>query len=229
MFQARRSVYRAPRLAAVRPELGGLNGRSVAQLIEAVGSPSERWPHGPWTDRRIVVGWERKELSDRSQPQVAHRLARPAAGGQRRLEVTQRVEEVADTAAPFDGLHAGNGLAAAPQPPEEALEAAVVFAPAQDLFADALRAVIDGATVVWVSTVPLRTVTVSCPLLVGERRVRSVAGFTRRDLEDLLAFAATMPIRPDVEVVPLIAAEEELARLATGRTTGSAVRQVAAS
>lgn len=108
----------------------------------------------------------------------------------------------------------------------ESLDAALVFAPSQDLFADALRAVTDGATVVWVSTTPLQTVTVSCALLVGERLVRSVAGFTRQDLRELLAFAATVPIRPDVEVAPLVAVEEELARIATGRARGSAVLQV---
>ncbi|HSR25596.1 MAG TPA: alcohol dehydrogenase catalytic domain-containing protein [Candidatus Eisenbacteria bacterium] len=113
--------------------------------------------------------------------------------------------------------------------PPESLDGAIVFAPAQELFADALRAVVDGATVVRVSGAPSQTVSVHTPLLEGERQVRGIAGFTRRDLEDLLAFAATVRVRPSVEVAPLVAAEEELARIASGRVTGSAVLRIAES
>ena len=79
----------------------------------------------------------------------------------------------------------------------------------------------------WVSALPSEVVAVSCPSLEAERRVLGVAGATRRDLEDVLALAATVPVRPAVEVVPLFAAEEGLVRIATGRAAGSVVLRIA--
>ena len=60
-------------------------------------------------------------------------------------------------------------------------------------------------------------------LLWGERSLRSVANLTRRDGEELLALAPVIPIRVEVEIFPLEAAEEALARLRSGGIRGAAV------
>ncbi|XXT14783.1 hypothetical protein WME94_31505 [Sorangium sp. So ce429] len=107
-------------------------------------------------------------------------------------------------------------------PPEE-LDAALIFAPAGELVPAALRAVRKGGAVVCggihMSDIP------SFPysLLWGERVLRSVANLTRRDGEDLLALAPRVPVRTEVDVYPLEAANEALDDLRHGRFSGAAV------
>ena len=103
------------------------------------------------------------------------------------------------------------------------LDAALVFSPAEDLVRDALEAVVDGGLVVWVSEIPGDLVGIAAPLPTRERRVRSVAGATRRDMADLVALVTASPIEPAVEIFPMSEAEEAVARLRTGRTAGSVV------
>ena len=57
----------------------------------------------------------------------------------------------------------------------------------------------------------------------GERILRSVANLTRRDGEDFLALAPTIPVRTEVETNPLEAANQALARLREGKVRGAAV------
>ncbi|MFP2913407.1 alcohol dehydrogenase, partial [Pyxidicoccus sp. 3LFB2] len=63
-------------------------------------------------------------------------------------------------------------------------------------------------------------------LLWGERVVRSVANLTRADALDFLALAPSVPVRTEVEVFPLSAANEALAALRAGRIRGAAVLDV---
>jgi propanol-preferring alcohol dehydrogenase len=65
-------------------------------------------------------------------------------------------------------------------------------------------------------------------LLWGERAVRSVANLTRRDAEELLEVAARVPVRPEIEVFELEAANEALARVRSG-SRGAVVLHVAGS
>ena len=60
-------------------------------------------------------------------------------------------------------------------------------------------------------------------LLWEERVVRSVANLTRRDGEEFLALAPRVPVRTEVEPLPLAAANDALARLRAGEIRGSAV------
>jgi propanol-preferring alcohol dehydrogenase len=107
--------------------------------------------------------------------------------------------------------------------PPEALDAALIFAPAGALVPAALRAVAPGGTVVCggihMSDIP------SFPYqwLWRERVIRSVANLTRRDAEEFLALAPRVPVR--VETVPyrLEQANEALSALRDGRLTGAAV------
>ncbi|WP_437487899.1 zinc-dependent alcohol dehydrogenase family protein [Sorangium sp. So ce1014] len=107
-------------------------------------------------------------------------------------------------------------------PPEE-LDAALIFAPAGELVPAALRAVRKGGTVVCggihMSDIP------SFPysILWGERVLRSVANLTRKDGEEFLALAPRVPLRTEVNVYPLEAANEALDDLRNGRFSGAAV------
>ena len=60
-------------------------------------------------------------------------------------------------------------------------------------------------------------------LLWGERIVRSVANLTRRDAEEFLALAPTVPVRTAVETFALDGANEALSKLRAGDVRGALV------
>ncbi|WP_342378197.1 zinc-dependent alcohol dehydrogenase family protein [Myxococcus stipitatus] len=107
--------------------------------------------------------------------------------------------------------------------PPERLDAAILFAPVGALVPAALRAVDKGGVVVCggihMSDVP------SFPyaLLWEERVVRSVANLTRADALDFLVLAPSVPVRTEVKVFPLSAANEALTALREGQVRGAAV------
>lgn len=114
---------------------------------------------------------------------------------------------------------AGGSDEAAPEP----LDAAIIFAPVGALVPAALEAVRPGGSVVCggihmsdIPALPYR-------LLWRERVLRSVANLTRRDAEEFLALAPKVPIRTEVEILPLGRANEALERLRRGALTGAAV------
>jgi propanol-preferring alcohol dehydrogenase len=108
------------------------------------------------------------------------------------------------------------------RPPEE-LDAAIIFAPVGALVPLALKVLRPGGTVVCggihMSDIPA----FPYELLWRERKICSVANLTRRDGEEFLALAPKVPVRTEVEVFPLAAANEALERLRAGRLTGAAV------
>jgi alcohol dehydrogenase, propanol-preferring len=108
------------------------------------------------------------------------------------------------------------------------LDGAVTFAPVGSVVVAALRAVAPGGTVA-VNAIHLDEMPAfSYDLLWGERVIRSVANFTRRDASEFLALAAGIPVRAQVEEFPLAAAGQALERLAAGAISGSAVLTVSA-
>ncbi len=110
--------------------------------------------------------------------------------------------------------------------PPEPLDAAILFAPAGELVPAALRAVDRGGTVVCAGIHMSDIPSFPYRILWEERVVRSVANLTRRDGEEFLALAPTIPVRTEVEVFPLAAANEALDRLRSGRVRGAAVLTV---
>jgi alcohol dehydrogenase, propanol-preferring len=116
---------------------------------------------------------------------------------------------------------AGDSTAA----PPERLDAAIIFAPLGDLVPLALRAVRPGGTVVCggihMSDIP----SFSYELLWGERTLCSVANVTRRDAEEFLAIALSVPVQTRVTAFALSEANEALAALRTGKLKGAAVLQ----
>jgi len=107
--------------------------------------------------------------------------------------------------------------------PPEPLDAAILFAPAGELVPAALRAVERGGTVVCAGIHMSDIPSFPYRILWEERVVRSVANLTRSDGEEFLALAPTVPVRTEVEVFPLAAANEALDRLRAGRVRGAAV------
>jgi propanol-preferring alcohol dehydrogenase len=107
-------------------------------------------------------------------------------------------------------------------PPDE-LDAVIVFAPVGSLVPAALRALAKGGVVVCAGIHMSDIPSFAYELLWGERSVRSVANLTRRDGEEFLAIAPTVPVRTEVETFPLAQANEAIDRLRSGALRGAAV------
>ena len=103
------------------------------------------------------------------------------------------------------------------------LDAAIVFAPAGELIPRSLELVRKGGVVVCAGIHMSDIPSFPYALLWGERIVRSVANLTRRDGEEFLALAPRVPVRTEVEALPLGEANEALARLREGDVRGALV------
>ncbi len=111
--------------------------------------------------------------------------------------------------------------------PPHPLDAALVFAPAGELVPHALAALDRGGVVALGGIHMSPTPPLPYELLYQEREIRSVANNTRADARAFLAEAARLPVRTEVEVFPLEAANEALLALRDGAIRGAAVLQVA--
>jgi propanol-preferring alcohol dehydrogenase len=111
-------------------------------------------------------------------------------------------------------------------PPEE-LDGAIVFAPVGSLMTAALRVSAKGARVlsagIHMSDIPA----FPYEQLWGERSLGSVANLTRRDGEEFLDLAPRVPVRTEVEVHPLEAANEAIDSIRSGSLKGAAVLRIA--
>jgi len=108
------------------------------------------------------------------------------------------------------------------RPPDE-LDAAIVFAPAGELVPAALAVLAKGGSVVCAGIHMSDIPSFAYELLWNERVIRSVANLTRADGEEFLALAPQIPIRAEVEALPLAAANDALERVRSGRARGSTV------
>jgi len=113
------------------------------------------------------------------------------------------------------------------EPAPEELDAAILFAPVGEHVPAALRATSKGGTVVCAGIHMSDIPSFPYELLWGERSVRSVANLTRRDGEEFLALAPTVPVRTHVAEYPLERANDALDDLRAGRVEGSAVLSLA--
>ncbi len=111
----------------------------------------------------------------------------------------------------------------ADEEPPEKLDAALIFAPAGELVPRALTHLDKGGTVVCggihMSDIP------SFPYrwLWEERSITSVANLTRADGDAFMAVAAQVPLRPAVQLYPLLEANQAIEDLRRGRVNGAAV------
>lgn len=110
--------------------------------------------------------------------------------------------------------------------PPVALDAAIVFAPAGEIVAAALKALKKGGTLalagIHMSLIPA----LDYDLLYQERVVRSVANNTRQDGDDFLRVAAEIPIHTEVQSFPLEEANRALNALKNDAIRGAAVLEV---
>jgi alcohol dehydrogenase, propanol-preferring len=109
------------------------------------------------------------------------------------------------------------------EPPPEPLDAALIFAPVGALVPAALAATAKGGTIVCAGIHMSDIPRFPYSLLWEERIIRSVANLTRRDGEEFLALAPTIPVRTTTQAYRLDQANEALADLRDGRLTGAAV------
>lgn len=108
--------------------------------------------------------------------------------------------------------------------PPDRLHGAILFAPAGELVAPALRALARGGTLalagIHMSPIPALNYDEE---LFGERILRSVTANTRQDGLDLLREAAAVPVRPRTVRFPLAEANQALQALKAGAFPGAAV------
>ena len=103
------------------------------------------------------------------------------------------------------------------------LDGAVTFAPAGAVVVAALRSLAPGGTVA-INAIHLDGIPAfDYDLLWRERALKSVANYTRQDAREFLDLAAKIPIRTEIDVMPLRDANEALARLKGGKLEGTAV------
>jgi len=114
------------------------------------------------------------------------------------------------------------------QAPPEELDGAIVFAPVGALMTTALRASAKGARIVSAGIHMSDIPGFPYEQLWGERTLGSVANLTRRDGEEFLALAPRVPVRTEVELHPLEAANEALDSIRGGRLRGAAVLRIGA-
>ncbi|QRN05173.1 zinc-binding alcohol dehydrogenase family protein [Legionella sp. MW5194] len=109
------------------------------------------------------------------------------------------------------------------QSPPHRLDAAIIFAPVGSLVPLALQQTRKGGTVVCAGIHMSDIPAFPYELLWGERTLCSVANLTRKDGEEFLSLAPTIPVKTEIHTYPLTRVNEALDDLRQGRFTGSAV------
>jgi propanol-preferring alcohol dehydrogenase len=114
----------------------------------------------------------------------------------------------------------------AEQKPLRPLDRAILFAPAGGLVPLALGRLRKGGTLAInaIHTSPIPEMDYN--VLYYERTVRSVANAARQDAREFLALAAQIPVKSEVEVFPLEAANEALRRMKHSELRGAAVLKI---
>lgn len=171
--------------------------------------------------RSLVMAGEARRLGIYGFGAAAHIISQVARHqGREVFAFTRPGDEAAQQfARQLGAVWAGDSTAA---PPQE-LDAAIIFAPVGSLVPQALASLAKGGTVVCAGIHMSDITAFPYRLLWGERTVRSVANLTRRDAEEFLAIAPQVPVRTEVQTLPLSEANEALRRLRSGEIQGAAV------
>ncbi|MDQ3812989.1 MAG: zinc-dependent alcohol dehydrogenase family protein [Armatimonadota bacterium] len=107
------------------------------------------------------------------------------------------------------------------------LHSAIIFAPAGGLVPEALRVLDRGGTLALAGITMTPIPQMDYSLLYWERTVRSVANATRQDAAELMRLAGEIPIKTEVEVLPLEQANAALERVKHSQSAGATVLEVA--
>lgn len=111
----------------------------------------------------------------------------------------------------------------ADKPPPHLLDAAIIFAPVGTLVPLALQNTIKGGIVVCAGIHMSDIPSFPYDLLWGERTLCSIANLTRKDGEEFLSLAPTIPVKTEIHTYALQDVNQALDDLRHGRFTGSAV------
>ncbi|MEM4436388.1 MAG: zinc-dependent alcohol dehydrogenase family protein [Thermosphaera sp.] len=114
------------------------------------------------------------------------------------------------------------------EPPEK-LDAAIVYAPASEVFVEALKKTDKGGRVVLGEIYMTPVERLEYRLLWGEREVKTVANVTRRDVSEFIEIALKHGIRPEVKEYKLYEANEALKDLKHARSLGQIVLDASAT
>jgi propanol-preferring alcohol dehydrogenase len=112
---------------------------------------------------------------------------------------------------------------AAGDDPGTEMDCSIIFAPSGQLVPVALKALRKGGTLVLAGIHMSPIPQMDYELIWGERVMRSVANATRADAVELLALAAEIPIRTEVETFPMDQVNEVLSKLKRSEIKGAAV------
>jgi propanol-preferring alcohol dehydrogenase len=175
--------------------------------------------------RSLVAAGDAERLGLYGFGAAAHIVAQVARYQGRRLFAFTRE---GDASAQSFALQLGAEWAgsSAETPPEQ-LDAAIIFAPVGALVPAALRAVAPGGVVVCAGIHMSEIPAFPYATLWMERSIKSVANLTRRDGEEFMALAPTVPVKTHVVEYRLDQANEALEDLRAGRLSGAAVLRTA--
>jgi propanol-preferring alcohol dehydrogenase len=110
--------------------------------------------------------------------------------------------------------------------PPELLHAAIIFAPAGTLVPAALRVLRKGGTLALAGITMSQIPAMDYSLLYHEKVMRSVANSTRQDARELLALAAEIPVKTEIEVFDLAEANRALLALKNSGIRGTGVLRI---
>ena len=171
--------------------------------------------------RALTMAGDARRLGLYGFGAAAHIVTQIARHQERRIYAFTRPGD--DEAKAFAGGLGAHWTGDSDELPPEPLDAAILFAPVGALVPAALRAIAPGGTVVCAGIHMSDIPSFPYDILWGERRIISVANLTRRDGEEFLALAPTIPVKTTIVPFPLTQANEALDRLRGGRITGAAV------
>lgn len=171
--------------------------------------------------RSLKYAGEGKRLGLYGFGAAAHIVAQVAAWqGKRVFAFTRPGDEESQRFARSLGCFWAGG---SDEEPAEALDSAIIFAPAGELVPKALASVRKGGRVVCAGIHMSDIPSFAYERLWGERSIQSVANLTRADGREFLKIAAEVPVRIHVTAFALNRAEEVLGLLRSGRVEGAAV------
>ena len=171
--------------------------------------------------RSLVMAGAARRLGLYGFGAAAHIVAQVARGQGRSVYAFTRPGD--DAAQAFARSRGAVWAGDSGETPPETLDAAIIFAPVGALVPLALKAVARGGTVVCAGIHMSDIPSFPYQLLWQERILRSVANLTRRDADEFLALAPTIPVRTETRGYALHEANQALDDLRYGRIEGAAV------
>jgi propanol-preferring alcohol dehydrogenase len=175
-----------------------------------------------------LIGWRSLRMAGEAERlgvygfgAAAHIITQVAKWEGRRLFAFTRAADVESQS--FARRLGAEWAGAWDETPPEPLDAAIIFAPAGNLIARALKVVRKGGRVICAGIHMSDIPSFPYKLLREERQLVSVANLTHKDGEHFLRIASQIGIETKISLYPLADANRALADLREGRLVGAAV------